>query len=135
MSDDVKDFAYYANAAERVIATVEDGMPAVEVAAIAAIAQVLATLAAGAPKLTDNHCPERLLSFPEGAGSRPCIHPAGHPSRHETADGILFYGVNEDRPESVCASNKAGGNDHKHKCELRTYHSDEHACACGTGWY
>lgn len=50
MSDDVKDFAYYAGAAERVIATVEDGMPAVEVAAIAAIAQVFATLAAGAPE-------------------------------------------------------------------------------------
>lgn len=50
MSDDVKDFAYYAGAAERVISTIQADWPTVDVAATAAIAQVFATLATGAPE-------------------------------------------------------------------------------------
>lgn len=50
MSDDVKDFAYYADAAERIISGITEDMPVLDVAAVAACAQVFATLAAGAPK-------------------------------------------------------------------------------------
>lgn len=88
MSDDVKDFAYYASAAERVIATVEDGMPAVEVAAIAAIAQVLATLAAGAPKA--GPCPVRLNSNPPSTVGLPCTLLEGHSGDHKDYRGVYF---------------------------------------------
>lgn len=50
MTDDVKDFRYYADAAERIISGITEDMPVLDVAAVAACAQVFATLAAGAPK-------------------------------------------------------------------------------------
>jgi hypothetical protein len=58
MSDDVKDFAYYAGAAERIIATIEEDTPSADMVATAAIAQVFATLATGAPK------PETVSDWP-----------------------------------------------------------------------
>jgi hypothetical protein len=44
MSDDVKDFAYYADAAERILSGITEDMPVLDVAAVAACAQVFATL-------------------------------------------------------------------------------------------
>lgn len=92
MSDDVKDFAHYANAAERVIATIQDDMPTADVAVIAAIAQVFATLATGAPKSSTHVDPEPCGSLHDvsvGNGhielSTPtwCRYKHGHEGAHQ----------------------------------------------------
>lgn len=94
MSDDVKDFRYYAGAAERVIDTIQDDWPTIDVAATAAIAQVFATLAAGAPKPKQNdtsrHCAGRLEG-PTPDLYYQCIkyaHDVNEP--HEAPNGAIF---------------------------------------------
>lgn len=91
MSDDVKDFYHYANAAEQVIATIQDDMPTADVAVIAAIAQVFATLAAGAPKaIPSGVCPGRLFPVPPNGEFKICVLGAGHNGDHLTGGGVYF---------------------------------------------
>ena len=88
MSDDVKDFAYYADAAERIISGITEDMPVLDVAAVAACAQVFATLAAGAPK--PGPCHARLNSNPPSTAGLPCTLIEGHSGDHKDYRGVYF---------------------------------------------
>lgn len=91
MSNGVKDFAHYADAAESVIATIQDDMPTADVAVIAAIAQVFATLATGAPKAAlPGVCPGRLFPVPPNGEFKICVLGTGHIGDHLTGNGVSF---------------------------------------------
>lgn len=91
MSDDVKDFAYYADAAERILSGITEDMPVLDVAAVAACAQVFATLAAGAPAAPlPGVCPCRLFPIPPNGDFEICILGAGHNGDHLTGGGVYF---------------------------------------------
>jgi hypothetical protein len=116
MSDNVKDFAYYAEAAERVIDTIQDDWPTVDVAATAAIAQVFATLACGAPEPQE----ARQISCEQAHPQYGAYHPEGHTNRAQA--------------KCIAGIQNTDNFQHAHTCELTIFHTAKHTCVCGTEW-
>lgn len=92
MSDDVKDFCYYADKAEQYIADsfLEEDDPNQRFRYIAR-AEVYATLAAGAPAgRSSGVCPGRLFPVPQNGDFKICVLGDGHSGDHLTGGGVYF---------------------------------------------
>ena len=107
MSDELKDFRYYADKAEALLASTAEIFPVSvrEGEAVTAVAAVLAELAKAAPKAEPEPvlpCNVGLHGYRKGGydgTSRPCIFAKGHVGLHQTDDGVSFRGLdNADFP-------------------------------------
>jgi len=106
MSDELKDFRYYADKAEALLTEASD----LDKSLVATqwrtnIAAVFAELAKAAPKAEPEPalpCNVGLHGYREGmydGTSRPCIFAKGHAGLHQTNDGVSFRGLdNADFP-------------------------------------
>lgn len=101
MSDELKDFRYYAEQAEQYLDEADrlntyDGAKCDRITAIAAI---YAELAKAAPKTEPEPvlpCNVGLHGYLNGAyvgTSRPCVFVKGHEGEHRTGDGVFFTGL------------------------------------------
>jgi hypothetical protein len=107
MSDELKDFRYYADKAEHLLIgtaqVIEESLRSAET--LIAMAAVYAELAKAAPKTEPEPalpCNVGLHGYREGmydGTSRPCIFAKGHAGLHQTNDGVSFRGLdNADFP-------------------------------------
>lgn len=88
MSDDVKDFAYYAAKVEETLAIIPDLVSAEGKRLCVAKADVYARLACGAPK--PGPCSARLNSNPPSTVGLPCTLTEGHSGDHKDYRGVYF---------------------------------------------
>jgi hypothetical protein len=105
MSDELKDFHYYADRAVELIEKVEPGTLLTDAELLVKGAAVYAELAKAAPKAEPEPvlpCNVGLHGYREGmydGTSRPCIFAKGHAGLHQTDDGVSFRGLdNADFP-------------------------------------
>jgi hypothetical protein len=95
MSDELKNFRYYADRAEWLLSAEKfDGKPLSHQTVIVEMAKVYAELAKAAPKAEPNtliRCPEWLSqgnrSLPRGFIDYQCVLFAGHGTEHESSRG------------------------------------------------
>lgn len=100
MSDDVKDFAYYASQAEEYL-QLSRGYDLEGLRTLISDetmnrhimrADVLARLACGAPKAAPSGvCPSRLFPVPPNGEFKICVLGAGHIGDHLTGGGVHFH--------------------------------------------
>lgn len=92
MSDDVKDFAYYAAKVEETLARLPELPSADGKRLCVAKADVYARLACGShtAKLA-GVCPGRLFPVPPNGDFRICVLGIGHSGDHATGDGVYFH--------------------------------------------
>lgn len=91
MSDDVKDFAYYAAKVEETLAIIPDLVSAEGKRLCVAKADVYARLACGAPKaVPPGVCPGRLFPVPTNGEFKICVLGTGHIGNHLTGNGVSF---------------------------------------------
>jgi hypothetical protein len=102
MSDELKDFRYYADKAEEYLDVYNelDGAYTRQAAeTLLRTAAVYAELAKAAPKVEPEPvlpCNVGLHGYREGmydGTSRPCIFVKGHAGEHRTGDGVFFTGL------------------------------------------
>jgi hypothetical protein len=108
MSEELKDFRYYADKAEWLLSGPEfDGRPIEHQRVLVEMARVFAELAKAAPKSTQKLAPVTpcnvgLHGYSNGGydgTSRPCIFAIGHVGHHQTSNGVFFTGLdNADFP-------------------------------------
>jgi hypothetical protein len=96
MSDELKDFRYYADKAETYI-NMADDIPTIKgQQVVVAVAAIYAELAKAAPKAEPEPCNVGLHGYVGGSyigTSRPCVFAKGHSGDHRTDDGVFFKGL------------------------------------------
>jgi hypothetical protein len=107
MSDELKDFRYYADRAETYIDMADD-IPTIKgQQVVVAVAAIYAELAKAAPKAEPKPdpvvpCNVSLHEYLDGrytGNGRECVYAKGHVGDHRTSDGVFFTGLdNADFP-------------------------------------
>jgi hypothetical protein len=99
MSDELKDFRYYADKAEAWLETTWKESPGNDIGHSIDKATVYAELAKAAPKAESEPvlpCNVSLHGYLDGkytGASKPCIFVKGHAGEHRTGDGVFFTGL------------------------------------------